>query len=103
MAMRKATGSMAAPEWARRIWVLRKELDHLVVASDRADPVEETVLSLYESTVHAATAAGLLREDLDAPAAAEAMRDMLAAARAAVVAASFALAQDTAPPGEATS
>jgi hypothetical protein len=48
------------------------------------------VLCLFESTLRAATAASTLGPDRRGP---EAMEEMLGAARAAVIAASFALAQ----------
>jgi len=78
-----------ARDWAAQVRILREGLDSLLATSDRSDPVDETVLSMFESALHAATAAGRLRRE---PGSTEAVRDMLAAARAAVVTASFAMA-----------
>lgn len=80
-------------DWARQVRVLREGLDSLLATSDRSDPVDETVLSMFESALHAATAAGRLRWEPGSAEARAATLDMLAAARAAVVTASFAMAE----------
>ncbi|MBK1787878.1 hypothetical protein [Prauserella cavernicola] len=74
-----------------RLWC---ELKHLEATVDRADPVAETVLCLVESAMHAADSAGRCRRVGHDPGAAlgvdPAVENLLAAARAAVVAAGFA-------------
>lgn len=68
--------------------LLRDELDFLRATADRSDPLDETVLCLFEAAVQAATAAERARAGGGTEAA---LREMLAATRAAVVAATFAV------------
>jgi hypothetical protein len=88
---------MRSCDWSRPVHLLRESLDFLREHSDRSDPVDETVLCMLESAWHAATAADRTRWDCGPAETDAAMRDMLAAARAAVVTASFALVQESGP------
>ncbi|MCP3804553.1 hypothetical protein NLX83_35315 [Allokutzneria sp. A3M-2-11 16] len=71
--------------------VLGRELAVLRATADRADPVEETVLSLVECAALAAEAVRELRSGVPASRSAELLEEVLATARAAVLTASHAV------------
>jgi steroid Delta-isomerase len=72
-------------------------LDAIRTRADRSDPLDETVLCLAEATAHAATAAERLRTfPQDKQQATAELGKMLGAARAAVVCATYAMADPTA-------
>ena len=70
-------------------------LEALLVATDRSDPLAETVLCLVECAVRAASAVAAHRVGDGSE---EPLREALGAARAAVVAVSFAMAEDAGTP-----
>lgn len=76
-----------------RLWLLHRELESVRAESDRADPLDETVLCLAEAAAHAATAAARLQAfPLDREEAVAELGKVLAAARAAVTCATYAMA-----------
>jgi hypothetical protein len=79
------------PQSADRLLPLRAELEFLRATADRSDPLDETLLCLFESTVTAASAAERARLCADPDGARGLLREVLAAARAAVTAATFAV------------
>jgi steroid Delta-isomerase len=76
-----------------RLRLLHRELESIRMRSDRSDPLDETVLCLAEATAHAATAAARLQAlPLDRAEITAELSNMLGAARAAVVCATYAMA-----------
>lgn len=75
----------------RLVGALTDELDFLCARVNRSDAVDETLLCLVESAVLAAKAAVCVHSSLVDAVRVSALTDMLAAARAAVVSASYAV------------
>ncbi|WP_410594836.1 nuclear transport factor 2 family protein [Amycolatopsis sp. lyj-23] len=76
-----------------RLALLHRELEAIHARSDRSDPLDETLLCLTEAAAHAAEAAERLQAlPLDDAARTAELGKLLAAARAAVVCATYAMA-----------
>ncbi|MEU4250206.1 nuclear transport factor 2 family protein [Amycolatopsis sp. NPDC026612] len=84
---------------ADRLALLHRELEALQARSDRSDPLDETLLCLTEAAAHAAAAAERLQAfPLDGAERTAELGKLLAAARAAVVCATYAMADAPARP-----
>lgn len=82
----------AEPSRSDRLLLLHRELEAIHARSDRADPLDETLLCLTEAAAHAAAAAERLQGSLlDRDEQAAELGEVLAAARAAVICATYAM------------